>query len=369
MKKICIVTAARSEYGLLRWLIEDLSKSDAFELQLVVTGGHLLKSQGYTIDQILNDGDQVADIVNAGLDTSSEENIAGYMGRLGEGFAKTFAKLKPDYLMILGDRYELLPICSTALVMNIPIIHIGGGDITEGAIDDEVRNAVTMMAAYHFPGTEEAYNNIIRMRGSYKNVWVTGEVGLDVFNRISLMSRQELAENLHLNVSKKWILMTYHSETRQSKNYNLSAVKNILDVLNRLEGYQTVITFANADYGGMEINELSQTFVSKHGQNFKIIPSLGQHRYVSFMKQAAMVIGNSSSGILEAPFLHIPVVNVGNRQKGRYQCANITQCDINASSIQQAINHALEMEVDPADAFYWGDGHASEKIEQILMCI
>ena len=187
MKKICIVTAARSEYGLLRWLIEDLSKSDAFELQLVVTGGHLLKSQGYTIDQILNDGYQVADIVNAGLDTSSEENIAGYMGRLGEGFAKTFAKLKPDYLMILGDRYELLPICSTALVMNIPIIHIGGGDITEGAIDDEVRNAVTMMAAYHFPGTEEAYNNIIRMRGSYKNVWVTGEVGLDVFNRISFV--------------------------------------------------------------------------------------------------------------------------------------------------------------------------------------
>ena len=216
MKKICVVTAARSEYGLLRWLIEDLRKSNEFDLQLVVTGGHLLNSQGHTIDQIRQDGNHISYVVDVGLDISTTALLAASMGRMAEGFADCFQRLQPDYLLVLGDRYELLPICNTAFVMRIPIIHLSGGDVTEGAIDDGIRNAVTMLATYHFPGTEQSAENISRMRGTNKNIWVVGEPGLDIFNRLPLWGRKALADNLGLNFSKKWILMTYHPETKES---------------------------------------------------------------------------------------------------------------------------------------------------------
>lgn len=366
MKKICIVTAARSEYGLLRWLINDLSDSDKFELQLVVTGGHLLKEQGHTIDQIIADGYKIARTVDAGIDASSTQKLSASMGRMAEGFSECFAELKPDYLLVLGDRYELLPICSTAFVMRIPIIHLSGGDVTEGAIDDGIRNAVTMLATYHFPGTEDSRQNIIRMRGSDHNVWTVGEPGLDVFNRIELLTREQLAENLGIDPEKKWILMTYHSETRESLEYNLESVKNVVDCLYGLEGYQIVITYANADFGGIQINNFLEDYCSKHKDRFVIIPSLGQQRYVSYMKQVSFVIGNSSSGICEAPFLEVPVINIGDRQKGRYQCSNIIQCGHLRSEIQQAIESIKNIVISPEDKNYWGDGHTSERIESIL---
>lgn len=165
MKKICFVTAARSEYGLLKWLMKDVEASESFQLQIIVTGGHLSKEQGHTIDQIIEDGFNIDDIVDSQLDTSATARIAESMGRMALGFAKAFEVLKPDYVLVLGDRYELLPICNTAFVMCIPIIHLSGGDVTEGAIDDGVRNAVTMLAEYHFPGTQSSAKNIMRMRG------------------------------------------------------------------------------------------------------------------------------------------------------------------------------------------------------------
>ena len=171
MKKICFVTAARSEYGLLKWIMKDVSASDKFKFQLIVTGSHLSQEQGHTIDHIFDDGFVVDEIVDEAIDTSSLEMVADTMGRIAQGFAKALAKLTPDYIVVLGDRYELLPICNTAFVMRIPIIHLSGGDVTEGAIDDGIRNAVTMLADFHFPGTEESAQNIIRMRGSSDNVW------------------------------------------------------------------------------------------------------------------------------------------------------------------------------------------------------
>lgn len=365
-KKICIITAARSEYGLLRWLIDDLSKASWAELQLVVTGGHLLQSQGHTIDQIKEDGYAITDIVDVELDPTTTASLSASMGRMAEGFAQCFDKLKPDYILVLGDRYELLPICNTAFVMTIPIIHLSGGDVTEGAIDDGIRNAVSMLATYHFPGTEASAKNIIRMRGSDKNIWAVGEPGLDIFNRLSLWSRQELANNLRINNDKKWVLMTYHPETRESLEYNLLAVKNILQALEKLKDFQTVITYANADFGGEQINSFIENYVTNHRGNFTVVPSLGQQRYVSFMKQVSFVIGNSSSGICEAPFLKIPVVNVGNRQKGRHLCDNIVQSNVDENSISNAIQKALFKHDFGKDYDYWGDGHTSEKIENIL---
>ncbi|MBP3366677.1 MAG: UDP-N-acetylglucosamine 2-epimerase (hydrolyzing) [Treponema sp.] len=366
MKKICFVTAARSEYGLLKWLMHDIRDDDSFQLQLIVTGGHLLKEQGHTIDAIIADGFTVDATVDANLDVTSTETIAASMGRMAEKFAPVFAQLKPDLLVVLGDRYELLPICNTAFVMRIPIAHLSGGDVTEGAIDDGVRNAVTMLVDYHFPGTTDAAENIKRMRGTDKNIWVVGEPGLDAFKRVHLMTRNELAENLRLDVNKKWCLITYHSETRESIEYNLNAVKSCFNALQAHKDLQIVMTYANADFGGNQINELLEKKAKENPEQFKVVPSLGQLRYLSYMKQAGLVIGNSSSGIVEAPSLGIPVVNIGERQKGRYQCKNIIQCGNNFDAIASAVKEAFAKNVDTTDSSYWGTGEASKNIVRIV---
>lgn len=367
MKKICFVTAARSEYGVLKWIMKDIQTCKDFQFQLIVTGGHLSREQGHTIDQIIADGFPVAAALDIGLDTSGAPQIASSMGRLSEKISHTFDELKPDYLVVVGDRYELLSICSAAFIMRIPIIHISGGDVTEGAIDDGVRNAVTMLAEYHFPGTEASAENIARMRDSAKNIWTVGEPGLDAFNRECLMSKNELALNLGLDMNKKWLLMTYHPETKESLEHNLFVVKCCIETIAKLEYTQLIATYANADFGGKQINEYLEQQAALHAEKIKVIPSLGHLRYLSFMRQAAAVIGNSSSAIFESPFLGIPVVNIGNRQKGRYQCGNILQCEAKEPDIQKAIEKILTTgKTDVADKNYWGSGHTSEQVLEIL---
>lgn len=366
MKKLCFVTAARSEYGLLKWLMYDISKSSDFKLQLIVTGGHLLEEQGHTIDQIIKDGFQIDTVVDAQLDTKSEAAIAASMGRMAESLADALEKLKPDYLVILGDRYELLSICSTAFIMRIPIIHLSGGDVTEGLIDNGVRNAVTMLADYHFPGTKASRDNIVRMRGSDKNVWTVGEPGLDAYFREALYTRQELADMLGLDCHLKWALFTYHAVTLNSLTSNLAAVENCLKVLLELEGVQVVATYANADFGGRYINEMLEQIAKDHSSKIKVIASLGSQRYLSYMKQVGFVLGNSSSGIIEAPMLKVPVVDIGDRQSGRYKCANVISCTETYDSIQKAVLEAIQLDVPDGDLYYWGDGRTSQRIREIL---
>jgi UDP-hydrolysing UDP-N-acetyl-D-glucosamine 2-epimerase len=366
VKKICVVTAARSEYGVLKWLLQEIAADKEYTLQLVVTGGHLLARQGHTVDAIVLDGFTVDAVVDARLDLSSPSAVAASMGRMGEGLAPVFARLQPDLLIVLGDRYELLPVCSTAFVMRIPIAHISGGDVTEGAIDDGVRNAVTMLADYHFPGTEDAARNIERMRGSRNHVWAVGEPGLDAFRRMPLLARGELAADLGLDAAKRWCLMTYHAETKRGLDYNLDAVNNCIAALEAQSDLQTVMTYANADFGGAQINALLERAASAKPGLFKLVPSLGQLRYLSFMKQAALVLGNSSSGIIEAPSLGIPVVNVGARQQGRHLCRNIIQSGSSRDALAQAVSAALSRSPDTSDASYWGDGTTAQRIMQIL---
>lgn len=368
MKKICFVTAARSEYGLLKWIMKDVLTSGKFQFQLIVTGSHLLKEQGHTIDHILDDGFVVDEIVDEAIDTSSLEMVADTMGRIAQGFAKAFAKLEPDYIIVLGDRYELLPICNTAFVMRIPIIHLSGGDVTEGAIDDGIRNAVTMLADFHFPGTEESAQNIIRMRGSSDNVWNVGEPGLDSFYREKMLTRSELAKNLGLSENSRWALMTYHPETKQSLEHNLKVVQDCITALLKETEIQTVVTYANADYGGQQINEYLEKVAILYPEKIKVIPSLGHARYLSFMHQVGFVLGNSSSGIVEAPFLNIPVINIGDRQKGRHLCANVEQCKPETQDILNTVHKMASSPINEntSDLNYWGDGHTSEKVVAIL---
>lgn len=366
MKKICFVTATRAEYGLLKWLMREVQKSDLFEFQLVVTGAHLMQEQGHTVDQIVEDGFRIDAVIDVQPDTSSTETIAASMGRLAELSAPVFDRLKPDYLIVLGDRYELLPICNTAFIMGIPIIHLSGGDVTIGALDNGIRNAVTMLAEYHFPGTKDSADNIIRMKGSDRNVWAVGEPGLDSFYREELLTRNDLALSLGLDKDREWILLTYHAETKKELAYNLNAVKNCVRVLKELTGYQVIATYANTDFGGKDINTYLEEIKEGWKSGMVVVPSLGNLRYLSVMRQVALVMGNSSSGIVEAPALGVPVVNIGDRQKGRHLCSNIRQADISYDSIKRAVHETLMNKTDISDVDYWGDGRTSERIMSIL---
>lgn len=366
MKKICIVTATRAEYGYLKWLMKDIQEDTSLELQVIVTGTHLDKSQGYTVDQIIADGIPITAEVDILLDNSSPKAICETMARYGKGFADVFAKLQPDVVVVLGDRYELLPICSTAFMMQIPIAHLSGGDVTEGALDDGVRNAVTMLATYHFPITEDCAKNIRRMRGSDENVFVTGSTSLDFFNRTQLISREELAKNFELDSNKRWALCTLHSETKQDISYNVQMAKNLISAMkDSLSDFQIVITNANADLGGKEINEIMDRAVKANPNQFVLVPSLGQKRYLSYMKQVEFVIGNSSSGITESPYLGVPTVNIGDRQKGRHRCESVIQSGIEKIEIQTAIKEAFSGKYAIKSA-YWGDGNATKKIVKVL---
>jgi UDP-hydrolysing UDP-N-acetyl-D-glucosamine 2-epimerase len=365
MKKICVITATRAEYGHLKWLINEICHDPVLELQLIVTGAHLSEEQGSTVDAIYADGYPIASLLDVDIDNSTKVAIANTMSRIGNKIANVFDSLKPDVVVVLGDRYELFPICFTAFVMGIHIAHISGGDVTEGAIDDNIRNAITMISSYHFPSTQDSANNIIRMRNSDKNVFVVGELSLDLFNRIALMSRSELSAELSLNHNKKWVLLTFHPETKKEMPYNKKVVHNIITVLQDISTMEIIITKANMDYGGREINSYWESASMKFPEKFKVFFSLGQLRYLSLMKQVSFVIGNSSSGIVETPFLSTPAINIGSRQKGRHQCKNVIQAGIEIDEIKKAIENVKKIDMIE-DKYYWGDGKTSERIAGIL---
>ena len=344
----------------MRWIIDLVLKDPDLELQLVVTGAHLSSEQGLTYKFIEEDGYPIAAKVDMRLSYVDTASIVRSMGFCSQGFATTFDKLNPDIIIVLGDRYELLPIVSAALVMRIPIAHIAGGDVTEGAIDDEVRNAVTMMSNIHFPGVVAASENIQRMRGTDKNIFAVGEVGLDSFNRYELWSKEETAERLNLDLNKKWCLVTLHPETKLSTAENLVMVENLYNAMLKTDGVQYIITNANADLGGVDINNFWEEKVSLNPDLMQLYASLGQVRYLSFMKHADMVVGNSSSGIVEAPFMGTPAVNIGDRQKGRHICKNVICCGNSFDDINCALSKA--MNAPKVVDTYWGDGYSSERI-------
>ncbi|MBO7635458.1 MAG: UDP-N-acetylglucosamine 2-epimerase (hydrolyzing) [Paludibacteraceae bacterium] len=363
MKKICVVTSARSEYGLLRWVIDGVYHNDELKLQLVVTGAHLSEEHGNTVQFIEKDGYPIAVRVNMHLSTKNKKEIVHTMGYCSMGMADAFTDLGPDIVVVLGDRYELLPIVSAAVVMNIPVAHISGGDVTEGAIDNKVRNAVTMMSTLHFPGTKPSYDNICRMTGSNANVYVTGETNIDNFEHFKLLSRKELAESLSVDYGKQWVLVTLHPETMMSLDENLAMAKNMIEALPNND-VEIIITQSNADFGGVQMNEM---FIdaAKNNPAIHFIPTLGQFRYLSFMKEVVCVVGNSSSGIVETPHLGVPTVNIGDRQKGRHLCGNIISCGRSLSEITNAVNLSIAHGKYTPD-IYFGDGHASEKIVEVL---
>lgn len=356
-KKVCVTTAARSEYGLLRWVIDLLNNDKDIQLQLVVTGAHLSEEFGNTYKFIEEDGYRIDEKIDIELQTEDLYSIPKSMGLCAIKFGEAFRNLLPDLVVLLGDRYELLPIANTALILNIPIAHISGGDITEGAIDNEVRNALSMMSSIHFPGTQESADRLYRMLNTTKNIYTVGEPGLDSFNKYELLGREDLASQLNLDINKKWMLVTLHSETKEPLEYNIEMAQNLYKAMKTQNNTHFIITKANSDFGGAQINSFWDSI--SEDKNVSVITSLGQKRYLSIMKQVECVIGNSSSGIVEAPFLGIPVINIGNRQKGRHICKNVFCCSKDEDSIISAFGNIDNYNI--IDQF-WGDGNSSERI-------
>jgi UDP-hydrolysing UDP-N-acetyl-D-glucosamine 2-epimerase len=369
MKKIAIITATRAEYGLLRPLIDLVHNDPELELQLLVTGAHLSPNHGNTWQQIEADGFPITKKVEILLASDTPVAVSKALGLAQLSFAEAFEELTPDIAIILGDRYEMLAIASSALMFNIPIAHLHGGELTYGAIDDSIRHAITKMSSLHFTSTEEYRKRVIQMGEAPESVFNTGAIGLDNIRNLKLYNRQELESAIGTKLKKRNFIITYHPETRN----NESITHQMDQLLSALNGYDddTLLLFtgANADAHGNEINTILKQFVASHPGNALFFDSLGQLRYLSCLKHFDMVIGNSSSGIIEAPSFRIPVVNIGNRQAGRIMAANILNCENIKEEITKAIKTGLsdsfQKSIEDLKSPY-GEGNAAPQILGII---
>ncbi|MCR4740304.1 MAG: UDP-N-acetylglucosamine 2-epimerase (hydrolyzing) [Lachnospiraceae bacterium] len=343
MKKIGVVTSTRAEYGLLRLSLKKIMEDPDLELCLIVTGSHLLRDQGHTIDEIISDGIPVSDRVEMFGNRDEGEDDADYlassMGRALAGFSSCYRRHGIDMLVVLGDRYELIPICYPAMLLNIPIAHISGGEVTEGAIDDTVRHCITKMSYLHFPGCEAYRKRVIQLGEEPERVFNFGDPGIENIKKTDFLSKEELYGYLGIEKDKRIACVTFHPVTHE-KDTAGKQTKALISALSAFRDIEFVITMSNMDSGGDEINRLFREASEKYS-NLRMYASLGSLRYLSALKYSEAVIGNSSSGIVEAPSLGIPTVNIGDRQKGRLRAASIIDCEAEEAEIENAIKKAL----------------------------
>lgn len=358
-RKICVVTGTRAEYGLLYPLMKKIKKDDALQLQLVVTGMHLSPEFGLTYELIERDGFVIDEKVDMLLSGDSASAVVKSMGLATIGFADAFERLNPELLIILGDRFEMLAAAQSALIMQLPIAHLHGGECTYGAYDDAIRHSITKMATWHFTSTASHHKRVIQLGENPERVFNVGAIGIENIMTIDLLTKASLYEQFALNEEYPLFLITYHPET----NGETCGIFKLLAALENYPQVNLLFTKANADNGGRAINDAIQQFVDKH-PNAKLYDSLGQLRYLSAVKHAEVVIGNSSSGLIEAPYLHTPTVNCGARQEGREQPNSVINVVLNKEEILNGIDRALEFN-EQYEQIY-GNGKVSEKIMTIL---
>lgn len=338
MKKILIFTSTRAEYGLLKWIIKRLSLK--FKVTVTVGGTHLSPEDGYTIKEIIND--KVDNVLELPFLLSSRNN-ASLTVSVGNGLiqmSQIFQIYSPDYAVALGDRYELFIPAISSLLFNVPLIHLHGGEITEGVIDEEIRHAITKMAHIHMPSTEFYAENISKMGEEDWRIYIVGAPGLENALREKVLSIEEIKNKLGINLIKPTVLCTYHPVTLESENTKLQ-IRNILNSLSKFNNLQVIFTRPNAEVGSEIIVREIKKVIEKHKNKWFFFDSLGISLYHSILKYAKALIGNSSSGIIEAPFFKIPSLDIGNRQKGRYKPENVIHCGYYEEEITAAIEKAL----------------------------
>lgn len=368
MKKICIATGTRAEYGLLKPLMEKIGQDPAFMLQVLVTGAHLSPEFGLTYKQIESDGYKIDAKVEMLLSSDTAEGITKSMGLGMIGYADAFKKLQPDLLVILGDRYEMLSVASTALIYRIPIAHIHGGEITEGAYDDAIRHAITKMSTLHFTSTEAYRNRVIQLGEQPDNVFNVGAIGLDNFKSLTLLSKEQIERDLDIQLKKYNYLVGFHPETLSNESVE-EQFEQLLKAIDTQENSFFIFTKANADTNGRIINQMMENYAQNNPDKAILFNSLGTLRYLSVMKIVTAVVGNSSSGIVEAPSAPTASINIGNRQKGRIQAVSTINCKCSQREIETAFNGVksveFQQEVSKVTNPY-GNGNASRQIVEVL---
>lgn len=366
--KICIVTATRAEYGLLRPLMHAIKHKKEWELQILATGAHLSPEFGLTYREIEKDGYEISTKVEMLLSSDTSEGIVKSMGLGMIGFADAIKNLQPDILIILGDRYEMLSIASAALIFKIPLVHIHGGEITEGAFDDAIRHSITKMAHLHFTSTEEYRNRVIQLGEKPAYVHNVGAIGLENVFGMNLLSKEELEESLEVRFAKYNYQITFHPSTLDNQSpedqFNI-----LLKAIESQEDSFFVFTKSNADTGGRIINSLIDRFTAQHPEKSIAFTSLGNLRFLSLLKVCDAIVGNSSSGIIEAPSMKTATINIGNRQRGRKQADSVINTLVDLSAINGAFDQvkspAFKQIVSTVTNPYWNGGSV-EKIMSAL---
>lgn len=367
-RKICVITGTRADYGLLYWLMREIKGDSNLDLQVVVTGTHLSTAFGETVTVIANDGFMIDERVDLEIGNDTPAGIARSLGLAVIGMGQAFEKLRPDIVVVLGDRYEILGAAEAAMIARVPIAHIHGGEVTEGAIDDAMRHAITKMAHLHFVAAEDYRTRVLQLGEVPEQVFTVGAPSLDSIKNLELMSRVDLEEDLGLQSGCVFFLVTYHPETLGAGKPGAEA-EELLEALDQFPDIQVVLTGVNADPGYSAIARLAAIYAERQKHRVLLCQSLGQLRYLSAMKFAAAVVGNSSSGIIEAPAFGVPTVNIGGRQDGRLRAPSIIDCPGNSADIASGIRRALHPNFHKSIQNMvtpYGAGGASQKIKHYL---
>lgn len=367
-RRIAVVTGTRAEYGLLYWLMKGLQQDADFDFQLIVTGAHLSPVHGLTYRDIEHDGFRIDWKVDMLLASGTASGVTRSLGLATVEFADALEHLNPDLLVVLGDRYEILAAAQAALIARIPVAHIAGGDTTEGAFDEAIRHSISKMAHLHFVTNDASGRRVRQLGEDPTHIYNVGSPGIDQIRRTPLLARDELQRTLGFSLQKKNLLITYHPETLAAGDAG-EAFEELLRALDKLDDADMgmIFTMPNADPGNHAVRAKIQEFVLKHPRA-RAFDSLGTQKYLSVMNQVDAIVGNSSSGILEAPSFRKPTVNIGDRQKGRPQASSVINCKTSTDEIIKAVRQALALDCSSAINPY-GDGTASDKIIKILKSI
>lgn len=368
MRKICVITGTRAEFGLLRPLIELIANDNELQLQLIATGMHLSPEFGYTLNEITEAGFMVDKKVECLLSSDSSIGVSKTIALAISGFADALAELTPDLVVVLGDRTEILGAVIATAMVNIPIAHLHGGETTEGAYDEAIRHSITKFSHLHFTSTEAYKKRVIQLGEHPDTVFNVGAIGLDAIKKLPLLDKASFEQTIGFKLKERNILITYHPVTLE-KEAPIKTFENILTALDELTDTALIFTHANSDKNGRIINKMITEYVSNHKDKAVEFKSLGQLRYLSALQYVDFVIGNSSSGILEVPAFYIPTINIGDRQKGRICNESVINSNNSLEDIKKSITFALDKtfrEKIQQQELLYGNGTAAEKILQII---
>jgi GDP/UDP-N,N'-diacetylbacillosamine 2-epimerase (hydrolysing) len=367
-RKVCVVTGTRAEFGLLRWLMQEIQSQPELELQVVATGMHLSPEFGSTWHEIEDAGFAINARVEMLLSADSNTAVTKSMGLGVIGFADTYERLQPDIVLVLGDRFEIFAAASAALIAGIPIAHLHGGETTEGAFDEAIRHSITKMSHLHFVAADEYRQRVIQLGEQPERVFNVGGMGIDAIKRIKLLNREELEKSLDFHLGEKNLLITFHPVTLEDGGSSAAQMAELFTALDELDNTRLIFTMPNADTGGRKLSAMVSGFSERHS-NACVFTSLGQLRYFSCLAQIDGVVGNSSSGLAEAPSFGIGTINIGDRQKGRLKADSVIDCQPNSQDILKALGHLYSPEFQQTLKSVkspYGTGGASGTIAKIL---